>query len=620
MLHARLDRSSYTIVFSRSDEVPEDVWGALGRNIDPARNQRYSADRVAVSIERFLARRSWLGQHLRSHRCDVDFDPDCRALLERAEIERAEVARALSDEITFPDAAEIETALASGRFIRELKTFQVRDLGKVLGVSHGANFSVPGAGKTTVALALYELLRVRGVVDRLLVVAPLSAFDAWLEESQECFEPALKTLRLSDRATTSEVLLVNYQRLASRLDELRDWVTAGRCHIILDEAHRMKRGRAGQWGSACLDLAHLAARRDILTGTPAPQHPRDMEALLDFLWPHQSGVVIPPGALVGQPTQDAMTALSLRLRPLFARTQKGELGLRAPRLRVELVSMRPVQKEIYESLRTRARRALSGTPVHAQLARMGVVTAYLLQAASNPGLLAKPLAQAAASGLQWPTVPIDARSTIGEKILQYGQMEMPNKLEKLAEIVRRNSDAGRKTLVWSNFVDILIELSERVLLPHQPALIYGGVPSGNEDADYRTRERELRRFRSDDSCMVLLANPAAMSEGISLHKVCHDAVYVDRTFNAGQYLQSIDRIHRLGLAPDVETNITFLVSVDTVDEIVDRRIADKATSLAQMLSDPNLVAMSLPDDEEAGDIIEAQDLEVLFAHLGGESA
>ena len=50
----------------------------------------------------------------------------------------------------------------------------------------------------------------------------------------------------------------------------------------------MKRGRDGEWGTACLDLAFLADRRDILTGTPAPQHPADLRALLDFLWPGQA--------------------------------------------------------------------------------------------------------------------------------------------------------------------------------------------------------------------------------------------------------------------------------------------------------------------------------------------
>ena len=65
----------------------------------------------------------------------------------------------------------------------------------------------------------------------------------------------------------------------------------------------------------------------------------------------------------------------------------------------------------------------------------------------------------------------------------------------------------------------------------------------------RTRESELGRFRSESDCLVLLANPAALGEGVSLHETCNDAIYLERTFNAGQYLQSLDRIHRLGLPP-----------------------------------------------------------------------
>ncbi len=98
--------------------------------------------------------------------------------------------------------------------------------------------------------------------------------------------------------------------------------------------------------------------------------------------------------------------------------------------------------------------------------------------------------------------------------------------------------------------------------------------------------------------MVLVANPAAMSEGVSLHQDCHDAVYLDRTFNAGHYLQSLDRIHRLGLAEDIVTRMTFLVSVGTIDEIVDQRLRTKAERLSQMLEDEDLVTMALPDEEE----------------------
>ena len=70
-----------------------------------------------------------------------------------------------------------------------------------------------------------------------------------------------------------------------------------------------------------------------------------------------------------------------------------------------------------------------------------------------------------------------------------------------------------------------------------------------------TREGRLRRFHEDDGCHVLVANPAAAGEGIDLHTVCHHAIYADRSYVSTHYIQSIDRIHRLGLPPDVETHI-----------------------------------------------------------------
>ena len=150
-------------------------------------------------------------------------------------------------------------------------------------------------------------------------------------------------------------------------------------------------------------------------------------------------------------------------------------------------------------------------------------------------------------------------------------------------------------------------------------MIRGDVPAEADGTDRPSRQTELRRFRYDDDCMVLLANPAAMSEGVSLHRECHDAIYVDRTFNAGQYLQSLDRIHRLGLAEDVQTRMTFLMSTETIDEVIDQRLRLKTERLSQMLDDDDLVTMALPDEETGyGDDLDVADVEAIFGHLRGD--
>lgn len=613
-LHVAFAADQFSVAFQRDDAVPDELWNALGRNIAPAIGT-HEDGLLLVPVERFLASRNWLAQALRSHACSITFDGDVERLLHQADAERVEVAALLQGGGGHTEPIELRHS--GTRFRRELKEFQRRDLARLLALSHGANFSVPGAGKTTVAYACYEAERQRGRVERLLVVAPLSAFDSWLTEAAECFDPAPVVARLEGRVSRrAEVLLVNYQRLAARYREVARWVASGATHVILDEAHRMKRGRTGEWGRSCLDLAHLAVRRDILTGTPAPQHPRDFVALLDFLWPHQASRILPAEARRPDPPPGAMRQLSGRLSPLFVRTKKDELGLDPPTRRVELVTMHPLQAEIYEALRTRMRHATAATARdRATFGQMGEVVMYLLEAATNPALLARAVAGADPSTMKWPSLTIPQNSTLAERLLDYGTFEVPRKFEKLAGMVAANASLGRKTLVWSNFVGNLKELAGSVLAPYRPAVIHGGVPSSDDEEDYLTREAELRRFRTEDDCQVLLANPAAMSEGVSLHRDCHDAIYLDRTFNAGQYLQSIDRIHRLGLAPGTETRITFLVSTGTVDEAVDERIRVKAERLSHMLSDPDLVTMSLPDEESYGEWVDPDDLDTLFAHL-----
>lgn len=616
MLRVGLTGSPPRAQFSRDGDVPDELWNALARNIAPDAPSQFDDRHISVPVERLLSARQWLAQSLETYECGFDPSPQIAELLERHRAERDEIDHVLAHD---PEAVEADDLLRGSRFHRPLREFQQRDLSRLLALSHGANFSVPGAGKTTVAYALYEAERERKGIRRLLVIAPLSAFDAWLTEADECLSPAPVVRELAQRPPVGcEVLLVNYQKLGgARYTRIAEWIAEEPCHVILDEAHRMKRGRNGEWGRACLDLAHLAARRDILTGTPAPQHPSDFVALLNFLWPDQAQRILPAGASQTVPTSGTMQAISRRIRPLFARTRKNELGLREPQLHVELTTLKPLQEEIYGALRTRMARAVrSGGRDQATLAQMGSVTMYLLQAASNPALLAGALGAPGPSSVQWPLDLIPEDSNLADLIREYARHETPAKFDKLATMVAANAAQGRKTLVWTNFVGNLTELKERVLAPYEPAMIRGDVPAHTRLPGQLTRQDELRRFRRDERCMVLVANPAAMSEGVSLHQDCHDAIYVDRTFNAGQYLQSLDRIHRLGLAENVETQMTFLASTGTLDEIIDRRLRVKAERLSIMLEDEDLVTMALPDEEEGySEVIETDDLEELFGHL-----
>ena len=67
---------------------------------------------------------------------------------------------------------------------RTLRPFQIRDLQRLVALQNGANFSVPGAGKTTVTFALHLLTSRED--QKLVVVGPKSAFGAWSDVIGEC--------------------------------------------------------------------------------------------------------------------------------------------------------------------------------------------------------------------------------------------------------------------------------------------------------------------------------------------------------------------------------------------------------------------------------------------------
>lgn len=604
----------------RLGEVPQGFWlqlisewGADGEN---------PGEEVSVPLERLLSNTTWLRSACKRYGVGIEWQDELATLIARTRGERNLLFNLLENPAPL-DSEQVDQRLAGSRFIRTLRSFQVRDLGQLLGAANGANFSVPGAGKTTVAYATYEAERVAGRVEQMLVVAPLSAFDAWTSEVDVCFpegqRPIVKPF-VEEAPSDAEVLLVNYHRLGSRYEALNAWVAQRPTMVLLDEAHRMKRGWEGAFGTACLNIAFSATRRDILTGTPAPQSPQDLVALIDFLWPGQARRVLPQNALVSPPPPDAGHLVAKAIGPMFVRTRKSELGLKRPDLNVLEVDPDPLQAEIYQALRDRYAGAFSmSMNDRTTLARMGEIVMYLLEAATNPQLLSAGSASDDEVGFRHPPLDIPPGSSLWGLLQDYGRYETPAKFRHLAQIISDNADAGLKTLVWTNFTRNLQAL-ERMLALHQPASIYGGIPSVLVDPTApRTREAELERFRTDPACKVLLANPAAMSEGVSLHQVCHDAVYLDRTFNAGQYLQSLDRIHRLGLSEDQETRITFLVTTGTIDEVIDSRIREKSERLGQMLNDPDISTMALPSDEDYGPAIDTfDDVAALFAHLRGE--
>ena len=119
-------------------------------------------------------------------------------------------------------------------------------------------------------------------------------------------------------------------------------------------------------------------------------------------------------------------------------------------------------------------------------------------------------------------------------------------------------------------------------------------------------ERELTIRKVNDPMnsefQVVIANPFSVAESISLHKGCHNAIYLERDYNCSNFLQSKDRIHRVGLPEGAETTYYYLISNDSIDEIIDRRLQIKIERMEEVIDD-DIPLFSRIDDNDETDII-----------------
>ena len=420
---------------------------------------------------------------------------------------------------------------------------------------------MPGAGKTTEALASFFYKAAAN--DRLLVIAPKNAFAAWDEQMADCVPDmhATFTRLRGGRDNIKKLLdddprfmLITYQQLVRVSNSISAHCAQFPTHVFLDESHRIKSGVEKQTARSVLSLSHLPVGKLIKSGTPMPQSVEDLIPQLAFLYPEL--------------VSDAQTVVEL-MRPIYVRTNKKELGLPPVTRTLIQLQMAPMQNELYKLMKFEvAREVANALNLRSKQAfrSLGRSVARLLQFVSNPALLSSDIGF--------------ANQELLAAVLSEG--EGP-KLKYVLKQARNLARSNHKVLIWSSFVRNVEYIASR-LSDLGAVYIHGGVETG-EDSDDDTREGKIKLFHDDPNVCVLVANPAAASEGVSLHKVCHHAIYLDRTFNAAHYLQSEDRIHRFGLLPDQVTAIEIVECIDSVDETVRQRLGYKIGQMAEALED-----------------------------------
>ena len=496
---------------------------------------------------------------------------------------------------------------------------------------NACNFSVPGAGKTSVVYGAFAYLSNlnksdKKYVDKLLIISPLSAFGPWELEYEECFGEKPSTKRLNGSVSlddkkqylysldSAKITLLSYASVPSLNEELIYFLRNNKVMVVLDEAHKIKNTNGGITATSVLDIATFCSARVVLTGTPAPNGYEDLYNLYKFIWPTKKVIPFEVYQLKDMSKAEAdprVDTLLKAVEPFFIRVKKSDLDIPAATENEPIiVHMGETQRRIYDVIEKRYMGEIVSN--RDNIFRRDLVKARLIrlmQAATNPNLLTVPLRNFASFEDFDPDV-VEEDNSLMNDILHYSASEIPAKFIKARELIEEIINNNGKVVVWAIYVKNILDFEAYLKsCGISCRTLYGATPvsAGDEDDDTtETREKIITEFHREDSLFnVIIANPFAVSESISLHKVCHNAIYMERSFNAAHFIQSKDRIHRYGLKKGTETNYYYLLSENSVDDVIHNRLIAKETRLREIIESMPIQLFENAELETGDDDIKA---------------
>ena len=536
------------------------------------------------------------------------------------------------EEKTFEDLLETGIRIKNGDFdehdfsqfkqfikdsiLRNLKDHQEKASYHFYKLRNSANFSVPGAGKTTVILTVYEKLKLEGKVNKIFVVGPAACFGPWREEFKEVLgrDPGCCILAGGDSKERkseyyrideiSELYLTTFNTLSNDQKDVCNFLNSPGINalLVIDEAHYIKR-ISGEWANAVLNIGKFSQFRSILTGTPIPKSYSDLYNLFDFLWPEKPPITSEKKNKLSIYEQkddfrNAKQILEKAIGPLFYRVNKSELNLKPQIFNPPIsITMNNNERQVYEAIEKNILEYSSGDylkniEVVNSLRRSRMIR--LRQCLSYTKLLS--------SAIQGYQEDLVNNSKLGKIIINYDEEELPAKLEKLILIVKNFQQSKEKVVIWAHFIETIKLIEKHIKLNGiNCKKIIGETPSERSTISHEeTREKIRNEFvRSDSGLDVLLANPAACAESISLHKTCYNAIYYDLSYNCAQYLQSLDRIHRVGGSEEQESFYNFLHYENTIEpDILSNLELKKRKMLNIIESDYNVCSLDMFEEND----------------------
>lgn len=514
-------------------------------------------------------------------------------------------------DLKFKDQFKTYCSVVNAKMARKLRERQMWDSFFMCSMKKSANFSVPGSGKTASVLGMYAYLKHKGMVDKIIVISPKNAFGSWVDEFNISFKDheTLQVLNIHNYKSAKQrnialqydsgacnLILVNYEAMGSVKESLIN-IIDDKTLLVFDEVHKVKR-IDGEYAGNALELSKNANFVVAMTGTPIPNSYTDIYNLLHILFPDEYEEFFNfQVSMLRHPNSNDIDTINNKLQPFFCRTTKEQLNV--PKANSDILCVSKAMEEenkLLHILKIKYRKN--------QLA----LFVRILQMESNPKLLLENLNLSEFSYLLDDSVEISKIDYVDysdDVKCLIEKLQTPTKFKECVRLITSIVQQNKTVIVWCIFVDSMKRLSKALtdkdIYTH---CIYGEVPL--ED-----RQKILDEFKNGH-IQVLITNPHTLAESVSLHSVCHDAIYFEYSYNLVHLLQSKDRIHRLGLPEDQYTQYYYhQINYDTVDGewSLDSAVYQRLKEKEQIMLDAidNNILEAMPTSEE--------DLQLIFSEF-----
>lgn len=505
---------------------------------------------------------------------------------------------------------------------------------------NGFDFSVPGAGKTIISYAVYINLLQNKDIDSLFIIGPKNSYNAWYDEYITCFnnKPDFENLSFlsvkecrtylgTTDAFNKQIVFINYEKISSLKLDIYNYINRHKTLLIVDEAHKVKNPKARQT-EALLEITKSASCRILLTGTPLPNGYEDLYSECLICFSHNKIIPYNYSELKLMTKSSEIDQVKEKkimeaLYPYFSRVSKKYLlnngDLLSPDFVDVNIKMDNHQQQIYDMIGILSNDIINDWESNFALALKKAISIRQMQASANPILLNRAIFSSIDDFRMMMFGDIDEEytedelnyfrkkiekadeeimkqvntSSFAQLILNYKNRQ-PLKNLKTLEICKELIHNGEKVLIWDVFVGNMDCLKELITneLNIKVGLINGAV--NNEE-----RQNIIDDFKNSD-LMVLIASPATLAESISLHRCCQNAIYVNRNFNAAQFIQSKDRIHRINMPKGKTARYYMLANVGTIDSIVSDRLNIKESRMLRILDSEEIVVGAIENNDNSG--------------------